>query len=112
MAVIDRSTLLVKTEVARAQREREKGGSSPPGRHGSGEMGKVDAPVHGGAIAVGPKLPPNVFIGSVKVDGERVVKETGRVVMEVLEQLSVLPGAEVRGLRLQASWPRERPRRF
>ena len=44
---------------------------------------------------VAPKLPPNVFIGSVRVDGERVVKETGRVVMEVLEHLSVLPGAEV-----------------
>jgi hypothetical protein len=42
-----------------------------------------------------PKLPPNVFIGSVKLDGERVVKETGRVVMEVLEHLSILPGAEV-----------------
>ncbi len=97
LAVIDRSTLIVKTEVARAQREREKGASWPPGRHGSGEMGKVDAPApnEGSAIAVGPKLPPNVFIGSVKVDGERVVKETGRVVMEVLEHLSVLPSAEV-----------------
>lgn len=97
MAVIDRSTLLVKTEVARAQREIEKGPSSPPGRHGSGEMGRVDAPVsqRGAGIATGPKLPPNVFIGSVRIDGERVVKETGRVVMEVLEHLSVLPGAEV-----------------
>jgi hypothetical protein len=42
-----------------------------------------------------PKLPPNVFIGSVKLDGERLVKDVGRVVMEVLEHLSVLPEATV-----------------
>ena len=59
-------------------------------------MGRVDAPLsQRGAAAPAPKLPPNVFHGSVKIDGERVVKETGRVVMEVLEHLSVLPGAEV-----------------
>ncbi len=94
--VIDRTTLVVKPAIARAQRERERNPSSPPGRHDSGTMGKVTMPgAAGGAVVAAPKLPPNVFIGSVKLDGERVVKETGRVVMEVLEHLSVLPGAEV-----------------
>lgn len=105
--VVDRTTLVVKTAVARAQRERERHPSEPP-RHGSGEMGKVDGSVsqRGGSSATAPRLPPNVFIGSVRLDGERVVKETGRVVMEVLEHLSVLPGAEVNvTLELRVSVP-------
>jgi len=105
--VIDRTTLVVKPSVARAQRERERHPSGPP-RLGSGEMGKVDAPLsqRGGSIATAPKLPPNVFNCSVRLDGERVVRETGRVVMEVLEHLSVLPGAEVNvTLELRVSVP-------
>lgn len=105
--VIDRTTLVVKPSVARAQRERERHPSGPP-RHGSGEMGKVDAPLsqRPGSAANVPKLPPNLFNGSVRLDGERVVKETGRVVMEVLEHLSVLPGVEVNvTLELRVSIP-------
>ncbi len=96
VGVIDRSTLVVKPAVARAQREREQHPSGAPGRHDSGQMGKVTVPGAAATFVAGtPKLPPNVFHGSVKLDGERVVKETGRVVMEVLEHLSVLHGAEV-----------------
>jgi hypothetical protein len=53
--------------VDRAQREREKGGSSPPGRHDSGEMQRVDGQgAHRKDLPpLAPKLPPNVFIGSV-----------------------------------------------
>jgi hypothetical protein len=99
--------LVVKTALARAQREREKGGSSPPGRHDSGEMQRVDG--HTGnrkdAPPV-PKLPPNLFIGSVKLDGARLVKDAARVVMEVLEHLSVLPEANVEvTLELRVSVP-------
>jgi uncharacterized protein len=95
--VIDRSTLVVKTPIARAQREREKGRSSPPGRHDSGDMQRVDGQTGNrkDAPPPAPKLPPNVFIGSVKLDGERLVKDAGRVVIEVLEHLSVLPEATV-----------------
>jgi uncharacterized protein len=106
--VIDRTTLVVKPSVARAQRERERSPSTPPGRHDSGTMTAVSQfnTQPGGARPVAPRLPPNVFIGSVKLDGERVVKETGRVVMEVLEHLSVLPGAEVQvTLELRVSVP-------
>ena len=91
--VVDRTTLVVKPAIARTQRERERNPSLSPRRHDSGE---VTVPgVSGGAPVSAPKVPPNVFVGSVKLDGERVVKETGRVVMEVLEHLSVLPGADV-----------------
>jgi hypothetical protein len=95
--VVDLTTLLVKTAVARAQREKERGPSAPPGRHDSGQMPRVGegspASQKGGAPT--PKLPPNVFVGSVKLDGLRVVKEAGRVSMEVVEHLSTLPDAEV-----------------
>ena len=96
--VIDRTTLLVKTGVARAQREKEKGPSAPPGRHESGQMPRVGDGAGGPPsqrLAPAPKLPPNVFMGSVKLDGLRVVKEAGRVAMEVVEHLSTLPDAEV-----------------
>lgn len=95
LAVIARSTLLVKPAVGRAQRERERP-SSLPGRHDSGQMGQVDAgPASQRTGIRKPKLPPNAFVGSVKLDPTRVVKETGRVVVEVLEHLSTLPDAEV-----------------
>jgi hypothetical protein len=95
--VVDRTTLLVKTAVARAQREREHGPSAPPGRHDSGQMPRVgdsNAPI-AQRSAPTPKQPPNVFVGSVKLDGLRVVKEAGRISMEVVEHLSTLPDAEV-----------------
>ena len=104
--VIDRTTLVVKPAIARAQRERERHPSAPPGRHDSGQMEKVGTPGSPGSPQATPRLPPNVFIGSVRLDGERVVKETGRVVMEVLEHLSVLPGADVQvTLELRVSVP-------
>lgn len=98
LAVVDRSTLLVKTVVARAQRERENGPSNLPPRHPSGQMGQVSGvgpasqriPVPGT-----PKLPPNAFVGSVKLDPMRIVKDVGRITVEVLEHLSTLPDAQV-----------------
>jgi predicted AAA+ superfamily ATPase len=92
--VIDRSTLLVKTSVARAQRERER--SQSPGRRDSSQIAKVTG--KGDELPpqpVPPKLPPNLYVGSVKLDGMRVVKDAGRVMMEVVEHLSTLPGAEL-----------------
>ena len=100
LAVVDRTTLLVKTAVARAQRERERGPSAAPGRHDSGQMGqvRVDGSPASQRMPTGqapPKLPPNVYLGSVKLDPMRIVKDAGRVVVEVIEHLSTLPDAEV-----------------
>lgn len=94
LTVVERTTLIVKTDVARAQAEP----SVVPKRPPSGEMVAVqlgDAKVSGRTPIVAPKLPPNAFDGSVKIDPERAVKDTGRVVQEVLEHLSTLTGAEV-----------------
>jgi uncharacterized protein len=92
--VIDRTTLVVKPVIARAQREREQAPTEQTDHRGAGSHGSASGAV---PTAASPaiKLPPNVFSGSVKLNGERVVKETGRVVMEVLEHLSVLPESEV-----------------
>ncbi len=98
LAVVDRSTLLVKTSVARAQRTREQRGSTPPGRHDSGQLPKVgDGSPASQRIppAPAPKLPPTAFIGSVKLNPARVVKDAGKIVVEVLEHLSTLPDADV-----------------
>jgi hypothetical protein len=38
-----------------------------------------------------PRLPPNAFVGTVRLDPTRVVKDVGRVAVEALEQLSTLP---------------------
>ncbi|WP_437799216.1 Swt1 family HEPN domain-containing protein [Sorangium sp. So ce693] len=98
VAVVDRTTLVVKPAVARAQREREQGPSATGGRHDSGQ---APEPGDGAPLSPkmpvppAPKLPPNAFVGSVKIDPTRVVKDAGRVVVEVLEHLSTLPDAEV-----------------
>jgi hypothetical protein len=95
LPVVERTTLLVKTPVARAQREPSGGPKRPP----SGEIPVVhfegtSAPLKT-PVAVVPKLAPNAFDGSVKLDPARVVKDTGRVVQEVLEHLSTLTDADV-----------------
>jgi hypothetical protein len=100
LAVVDRTTLLVKTAVARAQREREQHASSPPKKGDSGQMPKVTPGSTLGAVGrapvvVAPKLPPNAFDGSVHLDPARVVKDAGKVLQEVLEHLSTLSDAEV-----------------
>lgn len=94
LTVVDRGTLLVKTPIARQQRERERGPSGPPGRHESGQMPRVDAPASQ-RVGPPPKLPPNLFVGSVQLNAERIVKQTGDVVREVIEHLSTLPEAQV-----------------
>ncbi len=98
LAVVDRCTLLVRTQVAWAQRERERGLTASPGTHDSGRVpsGTDGSPVSQRMPAPGaPKLPPNTFVASVKLDPTRVVKDAGRAVVEVLEHLSTLPDAEV-----------------
>jgi predicted AAA+ superfamily ATPase len=92
--VVERTTLIVKPSIARAQQELTSRPSYPQ------TPGVTPLPPGGGRVpspppAPAPKLPPNAFVGSVKLDPTRVVKDVGRVVVEVLEQLSTLPDAEV-----------------
>lgn len=53
-----------------------------------------------------PRKQPDLFVASVTLDGGRVGREAGRVAEEVLQHLSVLPGAEVEvRLELQVRVP-------
>lgn len=96
--VVDRTTHVIKPEVARAQRERERAAQAPKDPTESGRVppGGGDRPPSDRIPPPPPpKLPPNTFVGSVKLDPTRVVKDAGRAVVEVLEHLSTLPDAEV-----------------
>ncbi|MCC6527279.1 MAG: DUF499 domain-containing protein [Polyangiaceae bacterium] len=91
--VVDRTTLVVKPEVARAQRAAEQGELTGTGGS-THDSTKPPEPIVQ-PVGPRPKLPPNAFVASVKLDPTRVVKDTGRVLVEVLEHLSTLPEAEV-----------------
>lgn len=103
--VIENGSLLVKPAMAeeqvRADAEAERK------RHEQvAALGPVEPPLH--AVAKGVKQPagkspepapvkqqPNVFVASVKLDGNRLGREAGKVAEEVVQHLSTLPGAEV-----------------
>jgi hypothetical protein len=41
------------------------------------------------------KKQPNLFIGTVTLDGSRLGRDAGKIAEEVLQHLSTLPGADV-----------------
>lgn len=116
--VIEASALLVKHTVARkqieddeeAERIRKAAVVAPTG--GSGGLSVTTPPVGPGpgpTPPVGPQRPgvgevvpppvvkkqPNLFIGTVTLDGSRLGRDAGKIAEEVLQHLSTLPGAEV-----------------
>jgi hypothetical protein len=42
-----------------------------------------------------PAMPPDLFVGSVRLDGNRIGRDAGRIAEEVIQHLSTLPGADV-----------------
>ncbi len=97
--VIENTTLLVKPTVASAQMEAdEQARAAKHAGTGSG-TGPLPKPRPGtGPLAPpepAPKLQPNLFVGSVKLDGSRMGRDAGKVAEEVLQHLSTLPGARV-----------------
>jgi len=50
---------------------------------------------HSSPLSPPPRPKPPLFIGSVKLDGNRVGRDAGRIAEEVLQHLTTLPGAEV-----------------
>ncbi len=98
-AVIEKGTLLVKPEVA--LRQDKPSSRPPPAATHSGGASPVEGPLFNrAAVGVSPSAPavprvPNLFVGSVRLDGNRVGRDAGRVAEEVIQHLSTLPGAEV-----------------
>ena len=93
----DVSGLLVTPERALAQIEKERGSRPPPG-NGEDET----LPPH-------PPPPPSLprrFYASVTIDPNRAGRDVGRIAEEVLQHLTILPGASVRiTLDVQADVP-------
>ena len=101
-AAINRSTLLVKPDVARAQAEREHGAeprdTSDSVSKGSPGAPSPSSPEKGGAPkpdAPQPPALPTAYFGSKRLDPARVGSAAGQIAEEVLQHLSTLPGAEV-----------------
>jgi hypothetical protein len=95
--VIEKATLVVKPAVARRQIEETKP-TPPPPPPGGGSTGPTPGkgPDAGaGLIPPPPPMPPDLFIGSVPLDGNRIGRDAGRIAEEVIQHLSTLPGAEV-----------------
>ncbi|HNC45998.1 MAG TPA: AAA+ family ATPase, partial [Acidobacteriota bacterium] len=102
---VDRSTLVVKPAVAKLQIEaetrqqpdpevvepstREVIHQSGPGKSLSPSPGRTELK------APAPPGPPTVFIGSVRLNDQRIGRDAGRIAEEVIQHLSTLPGAEI-----------------
>jgi hypothetical protein len=123
-AVIENTSVLVKTPVARKQVEEDEkprcpscratepawqpaahvcskcGYASPqPDDHDSCRLAGVPPkPTPGRRLPGVEPLPPqkpNLFVGSVHLDGSRLARDAGKIAEEVLQHLSTLPDAEV-----------------
>jgi predicted AAA+ superfamily ATPase len=97
-AVIEKSTLIVKPEAARAQQEADQT-VLPLGAAGAQTTPATRHPTPPrGVPAVTPPpsapAPPTLFVGSVKLDSSRIGRDAGRIAEEVIQHLSTLPGAD------------------
>lgn len=96
--VVDNDTLLVKPDVAAQQAPSERPSAPPSGGDGDGAVSEP-ASIYGGGAGGQPATSepktPTVFVGSVKLKGDRIGRDAGRVAEEVVQHLSTLQGAEV-----------------
>lgn len=98
MVVIDSDSVIVKPGVAEAHRP----APAQPASAGSGE----GLPPSGGTLSGdGPSVPPEErkptrFSGTVLISAERPARDIHQIVEAIVEQLTTLPGSEVR-LRLE-----------
>ena len=93
----DSGTCIVKIDVARKQPMAEPTRVILPGEEArSGPSTPPDIPL---TLSTPPSPPkekfPSTFIGSVKLNGDRVGRDAGRIAEEVLSHLAALPAAEV-----------------
>ena len=102
--MVGNGSFIVKPEIARAQlkRDQEAQQDLPPATSSGGSQAETSSSP-GGALAAGPSstavppepVKPNVFVGSVKLNGARVGRSAGQIADEVLSHLVGLSGAQV-----------------
>ena len=110
---VDAAGVLVRPEAARAQLEAERARSATaraktdaeaaatfPGASaggtdgGTGRPPSADGSARRGAGVAEPR-PPRRFFGAIRLDPDRAGRDMGTVAEEVLQHLTILPGAEV-----------------
>ena len=97
---LDATSVLVKPDVARAQRESEEtsaegspnqAGTSPADREGASTSGSSDT----GETPVIERRSPRRFFGTIRLDPIRAGRDMSVVTEEVVQHLNALPGADV-----------------
>ncbi|MCB9797660.1 MAG: ATP-binding protein [Alphaproteobacteria bacterium] len=122
-ASVGNSTLIVKTEVARAQQERDREAerqrvvvpvAPPAGKAAQMELGSSTSPTSDPGpvtrLAPAPAEPrdtrPNRFVGSVHLDGLRMGRDAAKIAEELLSHLVGLSGAQTSiSLEIQVTVP-------
>ena len=112
---LDGPGLLVKPDVAAAQREKElarKGDTSGAADTGATGTGKDTSTTtveagDGPRTGVQAEAPPKRFYGSVALDSTRIGRDAGRIAEEIIAHLAGIEGADVSvTLEIQAAVPK------
>ncbi len=100
--VIDSDSLIVKLDVAEAHRPppAQPGPTGDQGEKGEGASGVGEQPTEGTPVTPPTEKRPTRFTGTVMISAERPAKDIHQIVEAIVEQLTTLPGAEVK-LRLE-----------
>ena len=99
--VIDSDSVIIKPGVAETHMPAptQLGAGGPPGGPGGKAPGLGEPPV-GGAPPTPTEKRPTRFAGAVMISSERPAREIHQIVEAIVEQLTTLPGSEVK-LRLE-----------
>jgi predicted AAA+ superfamily ATPase len=100
--VVDSDSVIIKPDVADAHRPAptQPSPTEDQGEKGDGATGVAEQPTGGTPVAAPAEKKPTRFAGVVMISAERPAKELHRIVEAIVEQLTTLPGSEVK-LRLE-----------
>jgi len=94
--VIDSDAVIIKPEIAEAQRPPEQDPrSTQPEATGTGGATTSSGGASGSGGVVDEERMPTRFQGTVMISADRPAKEIHQIVEAIVEQLTTLPGAEV-----------------
>ena len=106
--VIDSDSVIVKPNVAEAHRPApaQPGPSSVPGGQGDTGSETREQPSDGGPVLPPAEKKPTRFTGTVMISPERPARDIHQIVEAIIEQLTTLPGSEVKlKLEIEADVP-------
>lgn len=108
VVVIDSDSVIVRPEVAEMHRPapaQPGTGDTPPGP-GDSTLPPDGVPTDGGPTAPPPEKKPTRFSGAVMISPERPARDIHQIVEAIVEQLTTLPGSQVKiRLEIEADVP-------